>query len=44
VTVLASRSGCGARPPVVVIRFQIDYGHDDVVATRERVMIMAGWG
>ena len=34
----------GERPPTPLVRFRIDYGDGNVVATHERVMIMAGWG
>jgi hypothetical protein len=34
----------GERPPTPLVRFRIDYGHGEIVATHERLMIMAGWG
>jgi hypothetical protein len=34
----------GERAPTPVVHFRIDYGHGDVVATHERVMVRAGWG
>jgi len=34
----------GERAPTPLVRFRIDYGDGDVVSTRKRVMIMAGWG
>jgi hypothetical protein len=34
----------GAPTPAPIVTFRVDYGHGDVVATRQRVPLMAGWG
>lgn len=34
----------GSNAPSPLVRFRIDYGHGDVVVTRERVWLSAGWG
>jgi hypothetical protein len=34
----------GEDAPSPLVRFRIDYGHGDVVAAQERVLLHAGWG
>jgi hypothetical protein len=34
----------GANAPTPMVRFRIDYGHDEIVTTEEHVWLHAGWG
>jgi hypothetical protein len=41
---LSMNSWYGSNTPSPLVRFRVDYGHGNIVATRERVYLSTGWG